>query len=154
MKRIRHASLADKLSHHSMPEPNSGCVLWMAGVSKDGYGIVRWKGTKLRQAHRVIWEMQNGGIPTGLCVCHKCDIPCCINPAHLFLGTHADNMADRARKKRTFVLRGEKNPRSKLKDADIPKILADTRSQDVIAKEYGVVQSTISAVKLGKRKAA
>ncbi len=94
-----------RLERYSMPEPNSGCILWIGRINKDtGYGqLACWApGTrrKYRAAHRLAWEAVNGTIPTGLLVCHKCDTPPCINPDHMFLGTNADNSADKVAKGR------------------------------------------------------
>lgn len=75
------------------------CWEWTAGCNRKGYGKFSLDGAT-RQSHRISWELANGQIPEGLCVLHRCDNPPCCNPAHLFLGTHADNHADRSLKGR------------------------------------------------------
>lgn len=83
---------ADLLLERMIPVPESGCWLWTGGLSK-GYGNIM-DGTRCRLAHRVSYELFVGEIPKGKQVLHRCDVPCCINPRHLFLGTRSDNMRD------------------------------------------------------------
>lgn len=71
----------------------SGCWIWTGTRLSAGYGVIRHEG-KLVRAHRVSWEMNRGPIPEGKRVLHRCDVPFCVNPAHLFLGTQADNVSD------------------------------------------------------------
>ncbi len=81
----------------------SGCWLWTGATFASGYGQTR-RNYRERRAHRASWEVHRGPIPEGMCVLHKCDVKLCVNPDHLFLGTHAENMADMSRKGRVSRL--------------------------------------------------
>jgi hypothetical protein len=86
-----------------------GCWLWMAAVNDRGYGRFTLDRTgKLIPAHRFAWSAENGPIPPGLLVCHSCDNPPCVNPAHLWLGTQSDNMIDCLAKGRHRHQKGSK----------------------------------------------
>lgn len=141
--------LKQRLEELSIPEPNSGCQLWCAGTNGAGYGYLTIEGV-VRRAVRVAWELANGPIPVGLVLCHKCDVPACINVNHLFLGTHADNMHDRDRKGRGARNWGRKNGSVKLTEQQVRSIQIDARPQTRIAAQYGVSQSMISLIKTGK----
>lgn len=105
---------------------------------------MKWR-AKERFAHRLAWEEANGPIPVGLCVCHRCDVPACINVDHLFLGTQAGNMADMVAKGRSRF--GARHHSAILSDADALAIRGDIRAQRVIAKQYGISQQTVSEIK-------
>ena len=130
-------TIQERMEYLSEPIPECGCIVWTGSTSKKGYGkLVHMQ--KDYRAHRLAYELAYGAIPDGLCVCHRCDNRACINPAHLFLGTHADNIADRDRKGRNKQCRGEQQGHSKLTDDAIIAILADCRTASEIANAYGV----------------
>lgn len=135
----------------SRTDKSGDCWLWVGTKDRDGYGVINID-RRMRFTHRVVWEHTNGKSPKGLCVCHRCDEPACINPSHLFLGTHADNMRDMFAKGRANPQsrRGEKNARAKLTEAAVIAIRADKRPFRFIARDHGVVPAHISNVKARK----
>lgn len=129
-----------------------GCWIWTRSINSAGYGTAYFSPTKrIEVAHRLAWILKNGS-PGKLHVLHKCDVRACCNPAHLFLGTNADNVRDRDVKGRGADHAGEKNGRHKLTADAIPIIkaaVAGGLSQDEVAKFFGVRQATISRVVRG-----
>jgi hypothetical protein len=98
-------------------------------------------------AYRVAWELTRGPIPTGMYVCHHCDVPLCVNPDHLFVGTHADNTADMMTKNRQA--KGVRQGSAKLTDDAVREIRAcwlTMASQPELAREFGVTQAVIWAI--------
>jgi hypothetical protein len=96
------ATVAERLALHSKDGPN-GCRLWTGGLTgRLGYGTLNIAG-KTVGAHRAAWMVAHGPIPKRMCVCHRCDVRHCINPDHLWLGTHQQNIADRVAKGRHRV---------------------------------------------------
>lgn len=125
--------------------PETGCWLWTAAVDGKGYGAFRMG--KMEQAHRASWLLHCGPIPEGMCVCHKCDTPTCVNPDHLFLGTVLDNNADRDAKGRTRGARGEHNEASKLTESDVRAIRLALGTQTEIAASFGVDKRRIGLIR-------
>jgi len=115
------------------------------------YGLIKRKDGAQLHANRVSWEYYRGPIPKGMFVLHDCDNPKCVNPHHLFLGTHQENMDDMVGKGRLPKHHGEANGASKLTESDVLEIRADKRSQNKIAREYGICQTLVSMIKLRKR---
>lgn len=130
----------------------SRCWLWTAAKAGNGYGRTSvtsaGRGRYDAYAHRASWQMANGPIPSGLEVCHRCDNPPCVNPAHLFLATHQANVTDMVQKgrQRTVPLCGEINGRAKLTEADVATIralYAEGRAYRQIAAEFAVTPENI-----------
>lgn len=128
------------------------CWIWTGPRNRSGYGVTGVRGIP-SLAHRLLWEMLNGEIPPGMFICHRCDIPSCINPKHLFLGTPKDNSQDMVRKNRVSRPIGELHPQAKIKNRDVRKIrslAARGISQASIAKMYNMHQASISYMVNGK----
>ena len=140
-------TLRDRIESNFIPEPNSGCWIWLGNIQKSGHGRMKVRGATT-PVHRAAWEAFRFPVPPGLSVCHSCDVPGCVNPDHLFLGTSADNHADRNRKGRQA--RGERSGRAKLTAAQVMEIRNDLRSGLKIAAAYGMGSSQVYRIKNGE----
>lgn len=140
-------TLIERLEHYSMPEPNSGCLLWL-GAATNGYGVVYAEGRR-HSAHRAAWMLRNGPIPSGKVICHKCDVPGCINPDHLFLGTHADNVADKVAKGRQT--RGERHSTARLTEDQAREIIFSGERIRDIAARFGILPQEAYRIRIGER---
>lgn len=144
-------------------DEDKACWLWQRGTTSKGYGTISVGGKALR-AHRASYGAFNGPIPDGLQVRHTCDVNSCVNPDHLILGTQADNMKDKAvrrrapsgddhplRKNPQLAARGERSGRTPLKDADVLEIRRryaeepETTLGD-LGREYRVERTSIGSI--------
>lgn len=132
-------------------EKTDGCWLWRGSIPKtgDGYGWFSL-GNRSERAHRVAHQVFVGPIPAGMLVCHTCDNRICVNPAHLFLGTAADNNKDRASKGRS----SRRATRRKIDFEIAQRIRAEWaaggRLQREIGAAYGISQAVVSKIVLGQ----
>ena len=131
------------------------CWPWTASTQKRGYGQIS-VGGRPRIATRVCWELTNGPIPPGLFVCHRCDNPACVRPAHLFLGTPGDNIHDMDAKGRRVKKNpvGSKHGCAKLDEVRVAKIkrrIAAGEPQKELAREYGVSCGAINHIAKGRQ---
>lgn len=134
-------------------DESTGCWNWDLAVTARGYGGYTETDGRTLYAHRGMWAAVNGPVPDGMFVCHRCDNRRCVNPAHLFLGTHRENMADMVRKGRSNKAKGSAAGASKLKERDVSIIkwcLDAGVTQDKLAKLYGVSQGTVGFIKRGE----
>ena len=135
------------------PITESGCWIWMGGLHNDGYGrfSASFKGPRIL-AHRYAFERKHGEIPARMLICHRCDVPACVNPDHLFLGTVIDNNRDRSLKQRSA--RGEKSGKAKLTADQVLEIRAAAVKRNGgiydLARKFSVSHYTIRDIRRGR----
>jgi hypothetical protein len=157
--------LREVFERHFVEGAPGDCWEWMGNRNKAGYGTLSHfanleaSGRKTELAHRIAYRLYVGPIPPGLIVCHTCDNPPCVNPAHFFLGTSGDNSADMAKKGRAargpepgafYLRRGTAHHHAKLTDAAVIHIYESGDSGRSLAQRFGVSPGTIHLIRQGK----
>lgn len=154
--------MKERLISRTIKDEESGCWVWQGAKKGMGYGYLtvgsRKDGSRrTAMAHRESYRIFIGPIPDGMMVCHRCDNPSCINPEHLFIGTHQDNIDDRESKGRNNLsgigLSGECHPKSKLTWSDVRHIRSNIKKRgdiSAMARKFNVNHKTISDIYLMK----
>lgn len=143
MKLEEMAHVIERLLARAEAVTESGCWLWLGSVNNDGYGLIRIGSRRdgsrrLVKAHRLSYEVHVGPIPLGLEVLHRCDVPACVNPAHLFVGTHLDNVNDMLTKGRHH---------HKLSIEARREIATSTEPSLVLAHRHGVCRRLVFRIR-------
>lgn len=141
-----YTPIEERLFRHV--QKTESCWLWVGAKGTMGHGHISLNNGVTRRlllTHRVSWEIHNGEIPDGLCVLHKCDVPNCVNPDHLFLGTKADNSADMISKGRQK--KGSQLPQTKLTESQVLEIRDATGTFAEIAKRYSISEGHVHAIR-------
>jgi hypothetical protein len=130
----------------------SGCWLWIASLTTSGYGQFKVVASDPPvRAHRYAYELVVGPVPDGMVVCHSCDVPRCVNPSHLWVGTHGDNMRDMSTKGR--APQGETQLRRAVLTEDqvlgVIQMLRSGATHRKIAARYGINSSTVTRINTG-----
>lgn len=140
----------------STAQDSNHCWIWQKTRSSNGYGTFAFGGGRNARAHRVSFECFRGPIPDGMDVCHRCDVRACVNPAHLFVGTRAENIRDaviKGRVNKDTRARGIAHPSAKLTEDAVTAILEDLAqgvSKRQLALSYGVSQRTVLLIARGE----
>lgn len=152
--------LRDRILDNVQMCPMTGCWLWTGYVNSAGYGVitVQWDPTTKRsscdRAHRVSYRIFVGDFPAGTFICHKCDVPLCVNPAHLYAGSPATNVRDAVARGRQRNLTGEDHGMSKLTEDDVRKIrflyATGNYFQYQLGAMFAVTQANIAEVVGGR----
>lgn len=145
------SDLLARFNANWLPEPNSGCWLWTATIDPHGYGQMQDKNRRWF-AHRLSYALHCGD-PAGMHVCHHCDVPGCVNPAHLFLGDQRANMEDKKRKGRNVTPRGERAGRAKLTEAQAIELIglyaSGASGPTALANRFGLTLSAVQEILKG-----
>jgi hypothetical protein len=140
----RSRSVEDVLSNYKVVD---GCWEWQGTLLiYEFYGVACFEGKRYR-AHRLSYVHHVGEIPDGKIICHHCDNPKCINPEHLYAGSHKDNTRDMYERGRQNAPKGIDRPNVKLTEDQVIKIRGDERNHKLIAIQYEIAASTVSSIK-------
>jgi hypothetical protein len=149
----KYLSVTDAFYRQISPEPMSGCWIWTGPENGRGYGRVQARtitGRRSVYAHHFALEIERGiRVAPGQVVRHKCDNTFCVNPDHLLVGTHSDNVADRQERKRQSW--GLNHPRQRLSEEDVRDIRRRALTQKEYGRKYNISDSHVSRIQSGNK---
>jgi len=148
-RRCYHEPIEKKFWHYVVKGAINECWEWLGYKDKDGYGKIGTRKTNIG-AHRISWELHYGEIPTGQMVLHKCNNSSCVNPHHLYLGDHLQNMQDRLNA--GHYLRNEDHPNTKFPDEIVRQIRKSNLTYQQLSQKYGISESQIGNIKRGEQR--
>ena len=140
-------SIAQKLDQYSIKIPESGCWIWNGSVTNHGYGRLTFGAKQVISAHRASYEHKHGSIPAGMLALHHCDVKCCVNPDHIFLGSQQDNMTDKVCKNRQA--KGNKHGQAKLTEQQAREAKFGTATPMELAKQFNCSATMIRQIRGG-----
>ena len=138
--------LSCKIEKNTIRLPESGCWIWLGTITNHGYGRV-CAGKKPFYAHRVSYEQKYGSIPNGMMALHHCDVRCCVNPDHIFVGTQQNNMTDKVHKNRQA--KGISHGNAKLTEDQAREIKFSSEASIKLAAKFNYSASMIREIKNG-----
>ena len=139
--------ISEKIANKVVKIPEAGCWIWLGSITKHGYGKMTL-GTKTNiSAHRASYELKHGAIPKGMLALHHCDIKCCVNPDHIFLGTQQANMDDKVLKNRQA--NGIKHGMSKLTEEQAKEAKFGNVKPTELAKKFNCSATIIRQIRNG-----
>jgi len=147
-------TVTERFDRFTIPDPNSGCLLWLGSNDRNGYGQMRVEG-KLRFASHISLEIAGNPVPVGMNALHRCDNPACVNSEHLFIGTQRDNVDDMHKKERgnlsgLAIGRGHNRLSDRLR-ADAKSLFMNGLSGSQIARHLNISKTTACALTRGWR---
>lgn len=145
----RHGTPAERFWHFAQPGEPDGCWEWQGNRDKDGYGTLRTSLSLIR-AHRVSYEIHKGGVPANLVVRHTCHNPSCVNPAHLLLGTHQDNVNDKMLAGR--CPRNEDHPNCKFSDEVVEAVRSSSGPAHAVGALFQMSPSHVRNIRRGDQR--
>jgi len=145
-------TLKERFERNFTKGKDNECWIWNGPKNAQGYGMI-WDKRASHKAHRISYKLYREEIPIGFYVMHICDIPSCVNPFHLFIGTHADNMHDmyvKGRRNHSLCgVKGENHYRAKLTEKEIIEIRTNALTSKEIQRLFNIKQNHVSKIRLG-----